>query len=216
MPGDPLRAKWIADNFLTDASCYSETRNMFGFTGTYKGVSVSVQGSGMGQPSMSIYATELFEQYGVQTAIRVGTCGAIQPDIKLRDVILVQGASTDSNINRRALNGLDFAAISDFGLLKTAHDFAVQKSIPVRVGGVGSMDVFYDVTDSTQKLTEYGVLALEMETSALYSLAARFGRKALSILSVTDLVPTHEALSREDRETSLRVMVELALETAIS
>lgn len=189
---------------------------MYGFTGSYKGKRVSVQGSGMGQPSMSIYVTELFEQYDVQTAIRVGTCGAIQPHIKLRDVILVQGASTDSNINRRALNGLDFAPLADFRLLKTAYDLALSKGIGLQVGGVGSMDVFYDVTDSTQKLTEYGVLALEMETSALYSLASRFGRKALSILSVTDLVPTHEALSRDDREKSLREMVELALDTAVA
>lgn len=216
LPGDPLRAQWIADNYLEAPECYSRTRNMLGFTGTYKGVPVSVQGTGMGGPSISIYAHELFNDYDVQVAIRVGTCGSIQPHIALRAVLLAQAASTDSGMNRRVLNGLDFAPIADFGLLRQAHEVAQERGSSVVVGGVGSMDVFYDDSDSVEKLAAHGVMALEMEASALYTLAARFGRRALAILSVTDIVQTHEALSQQDRESSLREMVEIALETAIS
>jgi purine-nucleoside phosphorylase len=216
LPGDPLRAQWIAENYLQDAECYSRTRNMLGFTGTYKGERVSVQGTGMGAPSISIYVQELFQDYDVQVAIRVGTCGSIQPHIKLRDVLLAQAASSDSGMNRRALGGLDFAPIADFGLLKRAHDVAEARGSSVVVGGVGSMDVFYDTSDSIEKLSAHGVMALEMEASALYTLAARFGRRALAVLSVTDIVGSHEALSQADRETSLREMVEIALDTAIT
>jgi purine-nucleoside phosphorylase len=216
LPGDPLRAQWIAENYLQDAECYSRTRNMLGFTGTYKGERVSVQGTGMGAPSISIYVQELFQDYDVQVAIRVGTCGSIQPHIKLRDVLLAQAASSDSGMNRRALGGLDFAPIADFGLLKRAHEVAEARGSSVVVGGVGSMDVFYDTSDSIEKLSAHGVMALEMEASALYTLAARFGRRALAVLSVTDIVGSHEALSQADRETSLREMVEIALDTAIT
>lgn len=216
LPGDPLRAQWIAENFLEGVVCYSRTRNMLGFTGSYRGTEVSVQGTGMGGPSISIYAHELFNDYNVQVAIRVGTCGSIQPHIKLRDVLLAQAASTDSGMNRRALDGLDFAPIADFHLLRAAYDIAQSHGRSVVVGGVGSMDVFYDSSDSITVLAAHGVMALEMEASALYTLAARFGRRALAILSVTDIVSTHEALSQQERETSLREMVEIALETAIS
>jgi purine-nucleoside phosphorylase len=216
LPGDPLRAQWIADNYLENAECYSRTRNMLGFTGTYRGERVSVQGTGMGAPSISIYVHELFNDYNVQVAIRVGTCGSIQPHIKLRDVLLAQAASSDSGMNRRVMGGLDFAPIADFGLLKRAYEAAQERGSSVVVGGVGSMDVFYDSSDSVEKLSSHGVMALEMEASALYTLAARFNRRALAILSVTDIVTTHEALSQAERETSLREMVEIALETLIS
>lgn len=216
LPGDPLRAQWITENYLQDVECYSHTRNMLGFTGTYRGERISVQGTGMGAPSISIYVHELFQDYGVEVAIRVGTCGSIQPHIRLRDVLLAQAASTDSGMNRRVLGGLDFAPIADFGLLRRAHEVAQSRGSSVVVGGVGSMDVFYDTSDSVEKLSAHGVLALEMEASALYTLAARFGRRALAVLSVTDIVGSHEALSQGERETSLREMVEIALDTAIS
>ena len=216
LPGDPLRAQWIAENYLQDPVCYSRTRNMLGFTGTFNGVPVSVQGTGMGGPSISIYVHELFNDYGVQVAIRVGTCGSIQPHIKLRDVLLAQAASTDSGMNRRVLDGLDFAPIADFELLRRAHEVAQARGSSVVVGGVGSMDVFYDTSNAIKVLAAHGVMALEMEASALYTLAARFGRRALAILSVTDIVASHEALSAKERETSLREMVEIALDTAIS
>lgn len=216
LPGDPLRAQWIAENYLENPVCYSRTRNMLGFTGTYRGERVSVQGTGMGGPSISIYVHELFNDYNVHVAIRVGTCGSIQPHIALRDVLLAQAASTDSGMNRRVLDGLDFAPIADFGLLRRAYEVAEARGSSVKVGGVGSMDVFYDTSDAVSVLAAHGVMALEMEASALYTLAARFGRRALAVLSVTDIVQTHEALSQQERETSLREMVEIALETATS
>jgi len=184
---------------------------MYGFTGTYEGVRVSVMGSGMGAPSMSLYLHELFMDYQVQVAIRIGTCGAIQDAVGIGDLILPITVSTDSGINRRTTNGLDFAPPADFELLKLAHSLAVK--VPVHVGGVASMDMFYDTTDSTDRLREHGVLALEMETSALYSLAARKNRRALSILTVTDHLNTHEAMSAEARESTLNDMVELSLKT---
>jgi purine-nucleoside phosphorylase len=213
LPGDPLRAKWIAENYLEDPVQYNSIRNIFGYTGTYQGKRISVQGTGMGIPSISIYLNELFTEYGVKNAIRIGTCGSIQTNLKLGDVILAITSSTDSNINRRALNGLDFAPAADFSLLKIAAELSNGKAI---VGGIGSMDMFYDQTDALERLTEYGVLALEMETTALYSLAAKFRRNALSILTVSDVISTHESMPPADREKSLRSMVELALNTLIS
>lgn len=213
LPGDPLRAKWISENYLENPVQYNAIRNILGYTGTYKGVPVSVQGTGMGIPSISIYVNELFSEYGVQSAIRIGTCGGIQPNVFLGDVILAMTASTDSNYNRRALNGLDFAPAADFGLLRTAAEIIGDR--PHHVGGVASMDMFYDATDSMSKLAEYGVLALEMETSALYSLAAKFRRRALSIVTVSDEMLTHKAMPPIEREQSLRFMVETALETII-
>lgn len=211
LPGDPMRAKWIAENFLTDAKQFNAIRAMYGFTGTYEGVRVSVMGSGMGAPSMSLYLHELFVDYAVQVAIRIGTCGAIQDRVGVGNLILPITASTDSGINRRTTNGLDFAPPADFELLKLAASLAVK--VPVHVGGVASMDMFYDTTDSTDRLREHGILALEMETSALYSLAARKNRRSLSILTVTDHLNTHEAMSAEARERTLNDMVELSLKT---
>lgn len=214
LPGDPLRAKWVAENFLTDPVQYNSVRNMFGYTGTYKGERVSVQGSGMGIPSISIYVHELFTEYNVQRAIRIGTCGAIQDETKVGDLILALSASTDSAVNRRATNGLDFAPHCDFHLLRSAYDVA--KKFRVHVGGVSSMDQFYDTTDALAKLREYNVLALEMEASALYTLAARFKRQALAVLTVSDHVITHEAMDATARERTLKEMVEVGLETLIS
>lgn len=214
LPGDPLRAKWVAENFLTAPVQYNAVRNMFGYTGTYKGERVSVQGSGMGIPSISIYVHELFTEYNVQRAIRIGTCGAIQDETKVGDLILALSASTDSAVNRRATNGLDFAPHCDFHLLKSAYEVA--KKFRVHVGGVSSMDQFYDTTDALAKLREYNVLALEMEASALYTLAARFKRQALAVLTVSDHVITHEAMDATARERTLKEMVEVGLEALIS
>jgi purine-nucleoside phosphorylase len=214
LPGDPLRAKWVAENFLTDPVQYNSVRNMFGYTGSYKGERVSVQGSGMGIPSISIYVHELFTEYNVQRAIRIGTCGAIQDETKVGDLILALSASTDSAVNRRATNGLDFAPHCDFHLLKSAYEVA--KKFRVHVGGVSSMDQFYDTTDALMKLREYNVLALEMEASALYTLAARFKRQALAVLTVSDHVITHEAMDATSRERTLKEMVEVGLEALIS
>lgn len=213
LPGDPLRAKWIADTFLEQVTQYNSVRNMLGYTGVWQGQRVSVQGSGMGQPSFSIYANELFRDYGVQRAIRVGTCGGLG-SIAVRDVVIAMTASTDSSINRRATNGLDFAPCADYALLESAVRAARASGHPFHVGGVGSMDVFYDTTDAADRLEELGTLALEMETSALYSLAARYRRQALSILTVSDQIRTGEQTSSEERETGFRTMVAIALAAA--
>ncbi len=210
LPGDPLRAKWIAETFLTDVKQYNSVRNMFGFTGLYRGERVSVQGTGMGAPSIGIYAYELFNDYNVQQAIRVGTSGGIAPT-KLRDVVIAMTASTDSQINRRATNGLDFAPSANFELLERAVTKARSLGVDFHVGGVASGDLFYDETDSLEQWTKLGILALEMETSQLYTLAARFRRKALSIVTVSDMMDGSGHTSSEERETGFRNMVEIAL-----
>ena len=212
LPGDPLRAKWIAETFLEDARLYSSVRNMFGFTGTYKGHRVSVQGTGMGAPSIGIYAHELFDEYGVQKAIRVGTSGGLAPT-KLRDVVIAMTASTDSNINRRDNNGLDFAPSASFELLEKAVGRARAMGIDFHVGGIASGDLFYDNTDSLEQWKKLGILALEMETNQLYTLAAKFRRQALSIVTVSDMMDGSGHTSSEERETGFRAMVEIALAT---
>ncbi|WP_018347552.1 purine-nucleoside phosphorylase [Longispora albida] len=218
MPGDPLRAKWIAETYLEDAKCYSTVRNMFGFTGKYKGVDVSIQGSGMGMPSASIYVHELLDQYGVKTVMRVGSCGSIQDDLDLRDVVAVIGASTDSAMNRQRFdNFVDFAPVADFELLRTAVDTAAAKGITLRVGQVLAADAFYgDQPDLYPKLAKYGVLAVEMETAALYTIAARFRAKALTLLTVSDHIFQGTAMPAEDREKTFSQMAEIALETIIA
>lgn len=218
LPGDPLRAKWVAENFLDEVIQYNSVRNMFGYTGIYKGERVSVQGTGMGIPSISIYVHELFTEYEVKRAIRIGTCGAIQDETKVGDLILAMSASTDSAVNRRATNGLDYAPHADFHLLSAAFNAAkrLSTSVGLHVGGVSSMDQFYDTTDSLEKLRAYNVLALEMEASALYTLAARFKREALAVLTVSDHVITHEAMDSNARERTLKEMVEVGLEALIS
>ncbi|GAA1797785.1 purine-nucleoside phosphorylase [Luedemannella flava] len=217
MPGDPLRAKWIAETFLEDATCYSTVRNMFGFTGTYRGERVSVQGSGMGMPSASIYSHELINDYGVNTLIRVGSCGAITDDIGLRDVIAAIGASTDSNMNRFRFDGLiDYAPVADFGLLRGAVDAAEARGIPMRVGQVFAADAFYIEKDRFyDRLADYGVLAVEMETAALYTIAARYRARALTILTVSDQLKTHQHATAEERQESFSQMIEVALDAAI-
>lgn len=215
-PGDPLRAKWIAETYLSDVTCYNEVRNMFGFTGTYKGERLSVQGSGMGQPSASIYANELFAEYDVQTLIRVGTCGALTEKVKLRDVIVAMSASTDSQMNRLRFHGLDYAPTADYQLLRAAVDGAEAAGLSVHVGQVFSGDLFYnDRADLVARTAEYGVLGIEMEASALYTLAAKFGRRALGIMTVSDHLITKEETTAEERQSTFSEMITIALDAAI-
>jgi purine-nucleoside phosphorylase len=218
MPGDPLRAKWIAETFLDDATCYSTVRNMFGFTGTYHGVRVSVQGSGMGMPSCSIYTHELINEYGVNTLIRVGSCGALVESLKLRDVLAASGSSTDSAMNRMRFDGLiDYAPVADFGLLRKAVEVAEHRGVPMQVGPILAADAFYsDRPDLYDTLADYGVLAVEMESAALYTIAARFRARALTILTVSDHIKTGERTTAEEREQTFSEMVEIALATAVA
>ncbi|GGW51572.1 purine-nucleoside phosphorylase [Alishewanella tabrizica] len=212
MPGDPLRAKHIAETFLENAVCVNTVRNMFGYTGTYKGKPVSVLGSGMGVPSMSIYATELVKFYGVKNIIRIGSCGALPLDVKVRDVVIGMGASTDSSVNRNRLAGMDFAAIASFSLLEKAVAAARAKQINVKVGNVFTSDLFYNPSETLfDTLEKYGVLAVEMEAAGLYGVAAEYGINALAIFTVSDHIRTGEALSAELRQTSFNEMVEVAL-----
>ncbi|MBT3756785.1 MAG: purine-nucleoside phosphorylase [Candidatus Cloacimonetes bacterium] len=214
LPGDPLRAKFVADNFLEDAVCYNRVRNIFGYTGTYKGKKISVQGTGMGIPSMSIYVTELIKDYGVKNLIRIGSCGAIKPEINLRDVILAEGASTDSQTNKLVFNGADFAAIANFELLLKAYNVVKEKKMNVHVGNVLSSDIFYsDDPDFWKIWAKYGILGIDMEATALYSIAAKYGVKALTILTVSDQINRGEAASSEERQTGFSKMIEIALET---
>ncbi len=210
LPGDPLRAKWIAENFLENPVQYNSVRNMFGYTGTVNGKRVSVQGTGMGAPSIGIYAYELFNDYGVQKAIRVGTAGGIAPT-QLRDVVIAMSASTDSKINRRTYGDLDVAPAASYELLEKAVAKAREKSMSHHIGMVASGDLFYDETDSLEHWKRLGVLALEMETSQLYTLAAKFRRQALSIVTVSDMMDGSGHTSAEERESGFRNMVELAL-----
>ncbi|CEG27530.1 purine-nucleoside phosphorylase [Bacillus sp. B-jedd] len=215
LPGDPLRAKYIAENFLEDAKCYNEVRNMFGYTGTYRGKRVSVQGTGMGIPSISIYVNELLAEYGVKTLIRVGTCGAIQKDVKVRDVILAMTASTDSQMNRLTFGGIDYAPAANFELLKNAYEAGIEKGLNLKVGNVFTADLFYNDNADHEKLAQYQILALEMETTALYTLAAKYSRRALSVLTVSDHILTGEVTTSEERQLTFNDMIEVALEAAI-
>ncbi|OIK15983.1 purine-nucleoside phosphorylase [Bacillus sp. MUM 116] len=216
LPGDPLRAKYIAETFLENVTCYNEVRGMLGFTGTYKGKRVSVQGTGMGIPSISIYVNELIREYGVKNLIRVGSCGAIQKDIKVRDVVLAMTSSTDSNTNRMGFPGIDYAPCANFGLLQNAYQVGTQNGMEIKVGNVLSADLFYrDSMDIVKKLADYGVLAVEMETTALYTLAAKYGVNALSILTVSDHIFTGEETTAEERQTTFNDMVVIALEAII-
>lgn len=215
LPGDPLRAKYIAETFLENPVCFNEVRNMFGFTGTYKGKRISVMGTGMGVPSISIYITELMKDYGVQNLIRVGTCGAIQKDVKVRDVLLAMSASTDSQINRKIFGAMDYAPTANFELLKKAYEAGVEKGLSLKAGNVFSADLFYDDNADHEKWAQYGILAVEMETAALYTLAAKYGRKALSILTVSDHILTGEATTAEERQTTFNDMIEVALEAVV-
>lgn len=216
LPGDPLRAKFIAETFLENPVCYNEVRNMFGYTGTYKGKKVSVQGTGMGQPSLSIYVNELFQFYNVQTAIRVGTCGAINKNIHVRDTILANSACTDSAIITQRFGNLHYAPSANFDLLYTAYNKAKENNINVAVGPCASSDLFYDDNSNWKKWAEYGVLGVEMEAAELYTLAAKYNRKALAILTVSDHIITGEQTTAEERQVTFKDMIKIALETAIN
>lgn len=216
LPGDPKRAKWIAENFLENAVCYTDIRGMLGFTGTYKGKRISVQGTGMGIPSMSIYITELMKDYGVKTLIRVGSAGSYQEDIKIRDIVVALSTSTDSNINNRRFKGASFAPTVNFDLLSKVLKTAEEKNIKIKAGNILTSDEFYNDDPSYfKKWAEFGVLAVEMETAALYTLASKYKAKALSILTISDSLVSPEITSSEEREKTFNEMIELALETAI-
>ncbi|MBF0299693.1 MAG: purine-nucleoside phosphorylase [Oligoflexia bacterium] len=213
MPGDPMRAQYIANKYLQNAICYNQVRGMFGYTGSYKGKKVSIQGSGMGIPSMSIYANELIQEYKVKKIIRIGSCGSLQRNVQIRDIVLAQATSSDTNINSRIFPSMNFSPVASFNLLLKAYQKAQEMSIKVNVGNVFTTDLFYDEPcDSWKIWAKYGVLAIEMETAGLYTLAARHNIEALSILTVSDHLITNEACTSEEREKSFNRMLELALE----
>ena len=215
LPGDPLRAKNFAETMLKDTICFNQVRGMLGFTGTYNGKRVSIMGSGMGIPTLSIYVHELFSEYQVKNIIRVGTCGALQPELKVGDLVLAMAASTDSSINKIRFNGLDYAPCADFTLLLNAYQVTKSRGLDVRVGGIISSDSFYpDDEDYWQKWMEFGALVVEMESAGLYTLAAKFHARALSILTVSDSLITHESATAEQREKKFPLMAEIALEIA--
>lgn len=212
LPGDPLRAKFIAENLLDNPLCFNEVRGMLGFTGSYQGKPVSVMGTGMGMPTLSIYVHELITQYKVKNLVRVGTCGALQPDLQLGDLILPMTSSTNSQANKLRFKGRDFAPAADFQLLQQAHAAAISAGLPVHVGGIYSSDTFYDDDPQWwQQWADFGTLAVEMETSALYTLAAKFKTRALSILTVSDSLVTGKESSAQQREQGFPQMAEIAL-----
>jgi len=216
MPGDPLRAKFIAENFLDDIKLVTSVRNMFGYTGTYKGKEISVMGSGMGVPSISIYATELYKDFGVEEIIRIGSCGAVRDDIKIRDIIIGMAASTDSNVNRQRLTNCDFAACADFGLLQKVVNTADNKNIKVHVGNIFSADLFYTPNfEMFAQMEKYGILAVEMEAAGLYGVAAEYGKKALTVLTVSDHIKTGEQTTAQERESTFKEMMELTLDSVL-
>ena len=214
MPGDPLRAKFIAEHYLTEVEQYNAVRNMFGYTGLYKGQRVSVQGSGMGIPSMMIYANELYTEFGVEKIIRIGSAGSIQPDVNVRDIVLAQGATTDSSIITNIFQGqVNFAPLASFDLLDKAYHLAKERGATVHVGNILSSDRFYNAELNKQKLQEYGVLAIEMEAAGLYALAAQHKKQALAIVTISDHILTGEETTAEEREKTFNEMMEIALET---
>lgn len=219
LPGDPLRAKWIAENFFEDARQVNGVRNCLGFSGTWKGRPVSVQATGMGQPSLSIYVHELINEYGVQKLIRVGTAGGLAEKVKVRDLIIAQTASTDSSIVRDGFGPFAFAPGADFGLLRAAVEAAEAAGLRYHVGNILSSDIFYHQEPGLEgygRLPAHGVLGVEMEAAALYTLAARFARRAVAICTMTDSIITGESLSAADRQSSLKDMITLALDVAVS
>lgn len=217
LPGDPYRARWVAETFLQDARLVNEVRGMLGFTGTWKGNPVTVHGTGMGMPSLSIYVNELIRDYGARTLIRIGSCGGMQETVKVRDVILAMTASSLSTPSRGIFRELNFAPCADWSLLRAAAAAAEGKGVTTHVGGIYSSDVFYDErADLNEQMTRHGILGVEMEAAELYNLAARHGRRALAVLTVSDHLQTGEALPSEDRERSFGDMVEIALEAAFA
>jgi purine-nucleoside phosphorylase len=213
LPGDPLRAKWIAETYLEDVFCYNKVRNMFGYTGTYKGRRISVQGTGMGVPSISIYAHELINDYNVKNLIRVGSAGSYQKSVKLRDIVIAMAASSTSGINQYRFQGADFAPTASFNLFQQAIEKAKEKNIEVKAGNVLTSDEFYaDEFESYQLWSKFGVLCVEMESSGLYTIAAKHGVNALSLLTISDSLVTEEKTTTEEREKTFKGMVEIALE----
>ncbi len=213
MPGDPLRARMLADTYLSEVVQVNGVRNMLGYTGFYQGQRVSVMGSGMGIPSLSIYAHELFSQYGVQRIVRVGSCGATQPHVKVRDLVIGMGASTDSVVNRKRLGGFDFAAIADYRLLERVVQTADARGQAVHVGNVFSADLFYEPDPVLfERMTRMGILAVEMEAAGLYGVAAELGKQALTVLTVSDHILTGEKLSAEQRQEDFHDMLRLTLD----
>ncbi len=214
LPGDPLRAKWISETFLKDAFCYNQVRGMLGFTGTYQGKPVSVQGSGMGIPSTLVYCNELIKEYGVQRIIRVGSAGSYQPDVHLNDIVIAMSASTDSNTNANRFPNATFAPTVSFGLFQKAVRYSQEHQIPIKAGNVLSSDTFYDDDpEYFKQWADYGVLCVEMETAGIYSLAAKYRIEALTLLTISDSLVTKEELSHQERESSFTKMVEMALAT---
>jgi len=216
LPGDPLRAKYIAETFLDDVKQYNSVRNVFGYTGTYKGVPISVQGTGMGAPSISIYVEELINDFDCDILMRVGSAGTLQEDVAVRDIVLAQGATTDSGMNRQQFNNqVDFAPLADFNLLKTSYEKGVENGYNVHAGNVLTSDRFYNDELDVNKLADFGVLAIEMEAAALYTLAAKYQKQALAILTISDHILTGEETTAEERERSFDDMIVIALETAL-
>lgn len=215
LPGDPMRAKWIAETFLDDAKCYNQVRGMLGYTGTYKGKLISVQGTGMGIPSALIYCHELINDYGVQNLIRVGSAGSYQPNINIRDIVIAMAASSTSGINNSRFVNSDFSPTANFDLFLRACLYAKDHDIPIKAGNVLSADEFYeDDFESYKQWAKFGVLCVEMEAAGLYTIAAKHHVKALAILTISDSLVTKEAMSSDDRETTFKKMVEIALEIA--
>lgn len=215
MPGDPLRAQYIAETFLEDAKLVNNVRGIHGYTGTYHGVPVSVMASGMGQPSIGIYSYELYTMYGVENIMRIGSAGAMSDKLKLRDVVAAQGACTNSNFAHQFQLPGTFAPIADFTFLETAVSVARDMGVEMPVGNLLSSDTFYDASKSTLDWAKMGVLAVEMEAAALYMTAASLGKRALALCSISDSIVTGEALSAEDRQTTFTTMMKIALETAV-
>jgi len=214
LPGDPMRAKWIAETFLEDSFCYNDVRGMYGFTGTYKGKRVSVQGTGMGIPSAMIYCNELIKEYGVKKLIRVGSAGSYQKDVHIRDIVIAMAASTTSGINNSRFINSDYSPTADFDLFMKAVDYAREKNIPIKAGNVLSADEFYeDDFNSFKKWADFGVLCVEMEAAGLYTIAAKYKVKALAILTISDSLVTKEETTSDERESTFNSMIEIALST---
>ncbi|MGP1495071.1 MAG: purine-nucleoside phosphorylase [Streptobacillus sp.] len=217
LPGDPLRAKYIAETFLEDVVCYNNVRGMLGFTGTYKGKRVSVQGTGMGVPSIGIYTHELIAEYGCKNLIRIGTAGSTHEDVKIRDVVIAMAASTDSNINKLRFNGADYAPCANSELFIKAYELGKERNISIKAGNILTSDTFYgDEADGWEKWAKFGILCVEMETAQLYTTAAKLGARALTLLTISDSLVTGEATSAEERQTTFNDMIKLALDTALS
>ncbi|MEA2024364.1 MAG: purine-nucleoside phosphorylase [Actinomycetota bacterium] len=216
LPGDPLRARYVAETFLDDATSVTAVRNMEGYTGSYCGRRISVMGSGMGIPSILIYATELIREYGVTTLIRIGSCGGLQPDLSVRDIVIASGASTDSNANRMRFGGFDFAAVADFELTRKLVEVAEEREVPTRVGNILSSDQFYHPrTEIFEVARRMGLLAVEMEAAGLFAAAAEHGARAAAILTVSDILGSEESMPSGDRQSSLDEMITIALETTL-